>query len=64
MEKKIDIDFVEGKVILKGSLEHALGKVELAVDASLVEILKVAAAKTDNKIDDQAVAFIEKLLAK
>jgi len=61
--KGLEVDFVAGQVVLKGTLASEYGSIELSGSVPLIAILKMAAAKTDNKIDDQIVSLVEKALA-
>ncbi len=59
---KIDV-LAGGVVQLKAAYAHEFGKAELALEVKLVDILKIAAASSENKIDDALVAMVEKALA-
>lgn len=59
----LEADFEAGQVVLKGEFKHEFGSVELNVKLPLIAVLKMAAAKSDNKIDDQLVELVEKALS-
>jgi len=61
----LKFDFVDGKVVLAAEYKEpsGLGVVALTGEVDLIAILTLAAAKTDNKIDDAIVEMVEKALA-
>lgn len=60
--KGVSVD-MEGKdVVIKGAYSHEFGSIELVSKVSLISILKVAASKSDNQIDDKIVEMVEGLL--
>ena len=61
-ETKYDVDFVDGKIIAKIDYKGEQVSAGSYVSISLIQALKVAALKTDNKIDDKIVKMIEALL--
>ena len=61
-EGEYALDFVEGHIVAKVGYKGKLMGAGLEVNISLIEALKVAALKTDNKIDDGMVAMLEAAL--
>lgn len=58
-EASYDVDFVDGKIKAELKYDGKQADVALVVEIELIEALKVAASKTDNKIDDAMVSMIE-----
>ena len=58
------LNFVDGCVYASVDYQTALGTISIEFDLSLIDILKLAASKTDNNIDDKIVALVEKALEK
>lgn len=57
------IDFLNKQVVLEVSKSIApYGTIKLDLEIALIDILKLAASKTDNKIDDALVDMIAKAL--
>lgn len=62
-EGKYDVDFVDGKIKVDLSYMGAQGEAGLYIKLDLVAMLEMAAAKTDNKIDDAVVSMIKGMLS-
>lgn len=61
-EAKYEVDVVEGKVVVKLVYVGAESSALLQLDVGLVELLRKAAKKTDNTIDDAMVEMIANAL--
>lgn len=61
-ETKYDVDFADGMIIAKVDYSGKQLSAGSYVKIKLMDALRAAALKTDNKIDDKAVAMIEALL--
>ena len=53
------IDVVGGVVKISAGHSAAIGKINVVVEVPLIALLEVAAAKSDNKIDDAMVAMLK-----
>lgn len=62
LAKGLVADVVKGKAVIQYEIEHELGAAKISVEVPLVKLLELAAAKTDNKVDDQLVALVAKAL--
>lgn len=62
-EGKYDVDFVDGMIKVDVSYMGAQGEAGLYIKVDIIKMLKIAASKTDNKIDDAAVAMIAGMLS-
>lgn len=58
----VDVDFVDGKIVLALNYVHQYGEAQLNLKLGLLDVIKLAASKTDNKIDDKIVSLIEEAL--
>ena len=56
-------DFADGKVILAVGYVGDHGEAKLELSVSLVDLLRLAASKTDNSIDDALVEMIAKAIS-
>jgi hypothetical protein len=56
------LDFKDGKVVVEAKYASEYIGGSLALEVPLLQIVKLAAAKTDNKIDDKIVEMIEAAL--
>ena len=56
------LDFEGGQIKVKLSYDGKYADASVGISVSLIEALKIAAAKTENKIDDSMVDMIAKLL--
>ena len=57
-------DYADGQVTVSSSYSSDEASASLNVSIKLIEILKAAAAKTENKYDDEVVAFLQSVLEK
>ena len=55
-------DFADGKIVVDMKYQGTQGEAGVYVKLDLIEMLRVAAAKTDNTIDDKAVEMIAGML--
>jgi len=61
-EAAYDVDFVDGKIKAELKYEGTQAGVGLFVEIGLIDALKKAVEKTDNKIDDAIVKMVEAAL--
>ncbi len=61
-EANYNIGFENGNVVI--ALTYGGDKInaDLSIEVALIDLLKIAAAKTDNKVDDAIVAMVAKAL--
>jgi len=62
-----DLDYADKKLKIKGSVVSEPGKlvkgsVALELEVNIIDVLRMAAAKTDNTLDDKLVDMIEAAL--
>lgn len=62
-EASYDVDFVDGKIQIALKYDGKQADAALTVSVELIQALKIAASKTDNKIDDSMVSLIEGALS-
>ena len=56
------LDFKGKKALVSAVYTNEVGNIDVGIEIDLVEILKIAASKTDNKIDDTIVKLVDKAL--
>ena len=62
-EGKYDVDFEDGKILVNIGYKGEQAEAGVYLKLNLMDVLKIAAAKSDNKIDDAAVAMIAGMLS-
>ena len=61
-EAAYDIDFVGGNIIMELKYNGLQASAGVYAKINLINVLEIAASKSDNKIDDQVVAMIKGML--
>ena len=61
-EADYDVDFIDGKIVAKLNYAGKFGSAGLSVEIGLMDALRMAAAKSENKIDDTIVNLVEAAL--
>ena len=61
-EGKYDVDFADGKINIDLGYKGEQAEAGVYLKLDLLSVLRIAASKTENKIDDNAVEFIAGLL--
>lgn len=61
-EAEYNVDLVEGKIVIEVDYKGKQLETGLFLRLSLVQLLREAAKKTDNKLDDKLVDMIEAVM--
>ena len=62
-EGKYDVDFSEGKILVDIGYKGEQAEAGIYLKLDLIDMLKIAASKSENTIDDAAVAMIAGMLS-
>lgn len=57
-----ELDFVDGMINVSVSYESPYATGSVAINLELIQLLKLAALKTDNKIDDVLIGLVASAL--